>query len=769
MRSERRRETLFWALLVVELALFLGWQWAHLEGFSWGSDEGIYLMRVRLMQRGHALYTDIWTDQLPGLIEALRLTFAVLGSEVVYGRGLIVLFATVGLLSTAWMARDLAGRAGALGVVPLLALWPNYYWLSRAIVSPDLPAVSLGAAGLAALVCTRQSRRRFWLAASGLLFAAACYVKATALLVVLPAAAWAIWDGWQGSERQWRSALGRLVWWGSWLGLPLLAALAFHDIPAMWQQFVGTQLRGGEMALKIGPHAYKIGKYIWENNVGLAALALAGVVAGISRRRPLWLAMVWLGLSLLALLLRSPMWPSHHLSVLLYPLALLAALALAEVWRAIKSRRLTWQLGLALLAVALYGGYVPAMLRQDVDLAAPRSYASSQEAIALLRARYPQGAEVVSDYHMIVYRAGCWTPPELATVTKKRIQLGMLNSETLIRITGERQPQVVLFWDEQLYSASAYVQWVKQHYVQVYKHNYHEIYSRPEPGEIQHLLEATLGDSIAVVGYSLADPAVLPGDEIVVSCYWRTRAPRSTKLYGFCHLLAEDGTRLAQDDHLVGGEQYPATKWMAGETIVDTYRLGVPLDAAAGVYRLSVGLYQGEGKQRLAVRDAKGEPVAGNQITLGVQPVVQTAELQQHEELPLPGGWELRPVGSLSSFALERTGDSLRVGLLWRGESPPAWPSYSVFCQLRDGDQVVAQDDGLPADGRYPTYAWRAGEEIADWREIDLMGVEPGEYDLFCGLYDRETGLRVGVVDPQGQAVPGNEIALGSIQVEQAP
>jgi len=192
----------------------------------------------------------------------------------------------------------------------------------------------------------------------------------------------------------------------------------------------------------------------------------------------------------------------------------------------------------------------------------------------------------------------------------------------------------------------------------------------------------------------------------------------------------------------------------------------VPLDATPGVYRLSMGLYQGKDKQRLAVRNAAGEPVAGNQLTLAVRPVVQAEELRRDSELPLAGGWDLSPVGKLSSYALEQTSDTLRVGLLWRGKNPPAWPSYSVFCQLRDGDRVVAQDDGLPAGGRYPTYAWRTGEAIADWHTIDMTGVEPGAYELFCGLYDRETGVRVAVVDPQGQTVASNEIALGTILVE---
>ena len=741
MSSARRRETLFWLLLAGQLALFLGWQLSHLEGFQWGSDEGIYLMRVRLLQRGLTLYGDIWTDQLPGLIEALRLTFALVGNEIVVGRGLIVCLAATGLVATVLLARKLAGRAGALCVLPLLALWPNYYWLSRAMVSPDLPAISLGAAAWAALVYRREARPRAMLILSGLLFAAACYIKATAVLAWAPAALWLLWDARRTRGLSWSRTMGELLLWGACLALPLALALALHDLPALWQQFVGTQLRGGEMALKIGPHAVKIWDYLLENNGGLLALALAGALVGWTRRRAVGWPLLWLGVSLLALLIRSPMWPSHHLIVLLYPLALLAALALAEVWRALRGRRLAWQLLPVLLSAGLYAYGAPAMLAADRELAAPPSYISSQEAIALLQARYPQGAEVVSDYHMIPYRAGCWVPPELATVTKKRIQLGMLDAEALIRISEARRPEVVLFWDEQLTQAPEYVQWVKERYLLLFKHNEHEVYVLPLPEETPRPLEATLGERVAAVGYRLDDPAALPGEEIVVTCYWRALAAVDGPLYGFCHLLDDDGDRLAQDDHLVGGEQYPAERWALGETLIDRYTLRLPADAAPGVYRLSIGLYEGEGdKHRLAVVDAAGQPLAGDQLTPSLRPVVQSPQLAQADELAQAGGWSLDPVGTLSSYDLERRGDTLWLRLLWRGATPPAWPGYAVFVHLRQGDQAATQHDGVPAGGSMPTYAWRDGEAVLDAHPLDLAGLPAGEYTLHVGLYDPATG-----------------------------
>jgi len=60
----------------------------------------------------------------------------------------------------------------------------------------------------------------------------------------------------------------------------------------------------------------------------------------------------------------------------------------------------------------------------------------------------------------------------------------------------------------------------------------------------------------------------------------------------------------------------------------------------------------------------------------------------------------------------------------------------------------VAQADGPPCNGRYPTTAWAAGEKLQDAHPLVLPpNLEPGEYHLLVGLYDAESMARLGLVD----------------------
>jgi hypothetical protein len=90
------------------------------------------------------------------------------------------------------------------------------------------------------------------------------------------------------------------------------------------------------------------------------------------------------------------------------------------------------------------------------------------------------------------------------------------------------------------------------------------------------------------------------------------------------------------------------------------------------------------------------------------------------------------------------------------------WPvqevgrDYTVFVHLRDleGDNV-AQGDGPPLEGWYPTTAWIPEQIVADPHIVPVHAETlPGSYDLVVGLYDPETGDRL-----------GGEIPLGAVEV----
>ena len=89
---------------------------------------------------------------------------------------------------------------------------------------------------------------------------------------------------------------------------------------------------------------------------------------------------------------------------------------------------------------------------------------------------------------------------------------------------------------------------------------------------------------------------------------------------------------------------------------------------------------------------------------------------------------------------------------------------YTVFLHLRDGAGVtVAQRDGMPVEGSYPTSRWQPGETVIDPITLSLPENLPaGNYQFYVGLYRLETLERLAVAnDLSGE----NAIFLGEISL----
>ncbi len=59
----------------------MAWRAPYADPRDWDYDEGINLMKVLLVDRGYALYTDIWSDQPPLLTAMLSWWFKPFGSQ----------------------------------------------------------------------------------------------------------------------------------------------------------------------------------------------------------------------------------------------------------------------------------------------------------------------------------------------------------------------------------------------------------------------------------------------------------------------------------------------------------------------------------------------------------------------------------------------------------------------------------------------------------------------------------------------------------------
>jgi len=422
--------------------------------FEWSIDEGMYLMRARMMGHGFRLYEDIWFNHPPLLVLLVQRVFLVFGESVELARWVAIGFALLGLMATLWLARLLDAWPGALVSALCLAAAPLFFSLSRAIMS-SLPALCAGALALAAAMAARRwayARARISLRmGAGLALGIGAAVKLIVLPLIVPLALIVLApDGWlEESRSQPLPALRRralhLLLVGGVASIPVVASFAAFGWQALWNQAVGS-LFGARSAysLDIVTNIQDVLEWASEGHLGLAALGIHGVARGAARNRAWRVMWVWLGASGLAVLLQAPLW-SHHLVMLVFPLAVGAGPAAVWVagdlarWigaaRAGLTRSVRVEPGAAgwsrahdpgwrafgALAMFAYLLVLPVVVKRDV-----RSTESTSDdpwlALELIQAEVPMGSYAVTDSPMLAFRAGLLVPPNLTDPGAKRFQ-----------------------------------------------------------------------------------------------------------------------------------------------------------------------------------------------------------------------------------------------------------------------------------------------------------------------------------------------------------
>lgn len=130
----------------------------------------------------------------------------------------------------------------------------------------------------------------------------------------------------------------------------------------------------------------------------------------------------------------------------------------------------------------------------------------------------------------------------------------------------------------------------------------------------------------------------------------------------------------------------------------------------------------------------------------------------------------------LVSFFLDRVeatpGQTVQLTLQWQSTAPIA-KAYVAFAHLigltnpATQSPVWAQLDNEPVGGSRATTTWKPGETIDDRYGLQVpTAAPPGEYEIEVGMYDPESGVRVAVVDYQGNPIKENRVLLGVVRVK---
>lgn len=264
---------------------------------------------------------------------------------------------------------------------------------------------------------------------------------------------------------------------------------------------------------------------------------------------------------------------------------------------------------------------------------------------------------------------------------------------------------------------------------------------------------ASFTPQITLAGYSAPTRDLYPGDSVDVTFYWEALKAPGQRYNVWVQWGPQDATQfVAAQDRWLGGTLYPSELWSDGAQVRQSHTLNIPKTIAApGLYWVRVGLVDGDG-ERVQRSDSEGEGVS-----LGPWRVRQR---RRPAALPGAADYTLGESIALQGYAIERQADRLTLTLAWEAKTvPPA--DYKVFVHMVDeSGTIVAQHDGIPKEGDYPTSWWRDGDWIHDTHTLDLPTDWQGAVKFYVGMYDPQTDTRVPAYDQHGQRLANDSIEI---------
>jgi hypothetical protein len=282
-------------------------------------------------------------------------------------------------------------------------------------------------------------------------------------------------------------------------------------------------------------------------------------------------------------------------------------------------------------------------------------------------------------------------------------------------------------------------------------------YVQPEPLTLSDVPQGARVDPVPmgrvarVVGWEFEEQTVRPNiaaasaDAAVdLVVYWQALTPDGGDYVSFARLLGRGHELAGEINRRPACGMVPTDLWQPDQVWRDPYRVSVAgVARAPSRLRVEVGLYNPNAEETLGavqVGEAKLAP------PLSLPEVEHPMIIELADGITLRG-YDLAP-GKVNA------GQTITLTLHWETRQTPS-TDYQVFVHLLgDAPNPVAQGDGPPVAGDYPTSMWDTGETIVDSHPVSLPGDLPvGQYRLLVGMYELETLERLRRVDGKGGSV----------------
>ena len=125
-----------------------------------------------------------------------------------------------------------------------------------------------------------------------------------------------------------------------------------------------------------------------------------------------------------------------------------------------------------------------------------------------------------------------------------------------------------------------------------------------------------VGDDIRLLGYHVWPMQAKPGETVRVTLYWQAVNKPEGDFTVFAQLLNGAGQLVTQIDRAPVKGSYPTSAWVAGELILDEYKITIPADAQPGMYQFAAGMYMWQTLERLPMATLEGALQPNNSLLI---------------------------------------------------------------------------------------------------------------------------------------------------------
>ncbi len=283
------------------------------------------------------------------------------------------------------------------------------------------------------------------------------------------------------------------------------------------------------------------------------------------------------------------------------------------------------------------------------------------------------------------------------------------------------------------------------------------------------VLEANYGP-LELVGVETPLDAINQEGWVRLTTYWRLNERTDVDYSTFYSIVGRDLTEIGKLDTYPGAGLLPTSRMEPGVMYRDDYTIQVSSSfEVPTAIRAVIGVGRFEGvdagyTEILAPTTSSGTDIGSVITTVAVG---HEAEACQRVEASFASTssqfTDLAIINASVDGPLSYTAkEQVDVALVWEiiGTTPDDW---TAFVHLVDGEgQLVAQADGQPLNGDYPTSLWVAPCTFTERRTLTLPDETPaGEYHILIGLYNAN--------DPSLPRMPatdgGDSFVAGTIEV----